>query len=969
MRRAFLVSVLVCIASVVTCGAQDPYKPYSPPATERENTFAFAEKPAIRLVEKDRYEITFAVTANCDVTADIVDPSTGSGQAAKVVRHLGAGVLGANAPAPFQKNSLKQKISWDGKDDLKWYVKEPGKLKARIRLGLKPVFDKRLGGTSGKNIPGMILGIAAGPDGVYVFNQPGLFAHTTIRKFDHDGDYVCSLTPPPKDLPESKLAGMGYVEYEKGKKAIHGPDVNREIGGGSWLPCMNAGLVESIQPAVAGNRILYATKGTTHGTKSMLHYTYTDGSTDVPGMKGTTLVAGGMVKHNNPRLAASPDGKKVYLSNVGLGHGSGGSAVMVRPVSGAEPATPFAGDPRKPGSDNAHLNGSEGIDTDAEGRVYVVDSKNNRIQVFSPDGKYLKTIKVERPLLVLVHKKTGAVYVTHQGRVRGKSVGRVTKLESFENPREVFHFDGLMGMMALDSWSAKPRLWSCGTPYGRSYLSKGYAGPEHLTVWEERGNTFEKVADFHTEAKKEAGKYWFGRWNGIGTLSNSKAVCDPTREKLYYGNRHIFDLKTGVYEGQFKVNSNQFDEVAFDKRGYMHGHQNPKDKVPCVWRVDPATGERKEGREKESRRTYTVTEYKECPYDYGVQRASAFSGGWHGALELKDQHGAKGFQDGFGVNMQGDIVVDSIIYYVPKMQDSIRDPVLAGNQDRLNSGIWSEEQNAYNAFLKSIEDAKKAGEEVYFVRRQPGIPLWGATVWTFDRSGELLKGPAGAVGDLINGVHIDEDRAIYFVSARPRLYSDVMFLGGRAGTLGAPEDGSNRWPFTGTLVKIKPNSDFKVLKRNATVPLDTFPKRPTEFATIDFPNDQHSKTGTHCWIEGAEWLYAGEAPIISTGCTCPSSRFHLDWYKRTYLPESYRHSIGVIDTNGNLIMHIGRFANFDSAPGGKDGCRPGDTDIGMTNVRYIGGTDNYLAFEDWGERLVVLKLDYHAEETAAIMMQ
>jgi hypothetical protein len=85
-----------------------------------------------------------------------------------------------------------------------------------------------------------------------------------------------------------------------------------------------------------------------------------------------------------------------------------------------------------------------------------------------------------------------------------------------------------------------------------------------------------------------------------------------------------------------------------------------------------------------------------------------------------------------------------------------------------------------------------------------------------------------------------------------------------------------------------------------------------------------------------------------------------------YVPESYRHSIGILDTNGNLIMHLGRYANFDSAPGGKDGCKPGGTDIGLTVVRYIGGTDNYLAFEDYGERLVVLKLNYHAEETVGI---
>ena len=75
-----------------------------------------------------------------------------------VVRHLGSGVLGANAPAPFQRNSLKQTISWNGKGD-------------------------------------------------------------------HDGNYVRTLVPPPANMPEEKLQGLGFVEYEAGRKALHTPDL------------------------------------------------------------------------------------------------------------------------------------------------------------------------------------------------------------------------------------------------------------------------------------------------------------------------------------------------------------------------------------------------------------------------------------------------------------------------------------------------------------------------------------------------------------------------------------------------------------------------------------------------------------------------------------------------------------------------------------------------------------------------
>jgi len=39
----------------------------------------------------------------------------------------------------------------------------------------------------------------------------------------------------------------------------------------------------------------------------------------------------------------------------------------------------------------------------------------------------------------------------------------------------------------------------------------------------------------------------------------------------------------------------------------------------------------------------------------------------------------------------------------------------------------------------------------------------------------------------------------------------------------------------------------------------------------------------------------------------------------------------------------------------------------MAHVMYVAGTDNYLCLSDMAnERVTVLKLDYHAEETAGI---
>jgi hypothetical protein len=874
--KAILLGVALSLQIVATAG-EEFHKPYSPPCVERENVFEFTEKPAMKFLGDDRYEITFAVKGYCDATVAIIDPDPGKelvkGRGV-VVRHLASGVLGPNAPAPFQKNSLKQKIYWDGKCDLDDYVREPGKLRVRVMLGLKPEFDKRLGGTSAKNLPGGVGGLAAGPDGVYVFMMPGMFSHGSIRKFDHDGNYVHSLTPPPADLPENKLGGMGFVEYESGKRAMLGPDLTDSINhSAAYLPTLNYGLVGTCQPALAGNRLLYTNQGQMPGSpQSNIHYTFTDGSTDLRGMKGLMLVKsessmrgpGGGPFHQNPRLATSPDGKTAYIA--GLSKSSKGAistCVYARSLESEEPGRLFAGEFDKPGSDNNHFGGVQGLDCDTEGRVYVADMVNNRIQVFAAEGKYLKTIPMDRPNLICVHKKTGAIYVLHQARVQGKSVPRVTKLASFADPREELHFDGVTGMMALDSWSEKPRLWFSGFTDGRfvAAMFKDYKGPNSVTIWEERGKTFEKFADFEADARKDAGANWIGRWHGIGSLSGSKTICDPTREKAYYAKSHIFDLRTGTYEGSVR-HPGSTDDIAFDKRGYMHAHFNPCFFIQGSGRFDPAAGSLVQERGEK------YLKYPECPYDYGIEK-----GALRGILPTKDQAGAKGFQDGLGVNMKGDVAVQTNIYHVPKMDDEAKEFALQGSAATTAAGHYNEEELAYSQFLRSIQEAEKRGEAVFFIKRSPGIALSGGTVWTFDSYGELHKECAVIAGDLVNGVMLDEDLSVYFVSARPQVYAGRPFLYGRGGHFGDPK--SKRLPFTGTFIKTKPDALCRLLYKKSAIPLDPIPARPPELAAIDFPDDQADNNGD-CWVDGAEWLYAGASPISNVGCSCPAQRLHLD---------------------------------------------------------------------------------------------
>ena len=150
------------------------------------------------------------------------------------------------------------------------------------------------------------------------------------------------------------------------------------------------------------------------------------------------------------------------------------------------------------------------------------------------------------------------------------------------------------------------------------------------------------------------------------------------------------------------------------------------------------------------------------------------------------------------------------------------------------------------------------------------------------------------------------------------------------------------------------------------IPMDALPNRPPELMDVNYMEEAYMHKGSWCWVEGAEWLYAGASPIVSVSCSCPTQRMHLDWYKRVFVPEAYRHSFGVLDTAGNLIMHLGKYGNYDSGFGAKSKIPVGGDNIGVYIPRFIGGTDNYLVFCDWGERLVVLKIAYEAEESAGI---
>jgi len=213
--------------------------------------------------------------------------------------------------------------------------------------------------------------------------------------------------------------------------------------------------------------------------------------------------------------------------------------------------------------------------------------------------------------------------------------------------------------------------------------------------------------------------------------------------------------------------------------------------------------------------------YPEVPYDYGAQGLRNPLGG---VIATKCQPGAKTFQDGLGVNMRGEVVVESNIYYVPRMEEEGWTFGAAGILERTKRGEYSDAKwGNYAAVDKRDSGQREArGRGVLHPAATRG-PLAGATAWTYDRTGELRQGPAVVAGKLFGGVQMDEDGFIYFANSRQKLVGDKPFLAGKAGLNGS-QDRTD--PFTGTLIKTKGKAKFLSMK--ATVPLPEPPGRPPD---------------------------------------------------------------------------------------------------------------------------------------------
>jgi len=179
-------SVLIFAGAVVLAASDlDEFK------VKREAVFEFAKKPSVTRAG-DTVTIAFETKGVCDVTVAIED------EQGAIVRHLACGVLGPNAPEPFQKNTKQQAIVWDGKNDKGEYIDEKDRVTVRVSLGLEPRFERALYWTPYKRTAATDPIVVACPEGVLVYEGR---LYDMVRLYDHDGGSVRTVSPFPVAWP------------------------------------------------------------------------------------------------------------------------------------------------------------------------------------------------------------------------------------------------------------------------------------------------------------------------------------------------------------------------------------------------------------------------------------------------------------------------------------------------------------------------------------------------------------------------------------------------------------------------------------------------------------------------------------------------------------------------------------------------------------------------------------------------
>jgi hypothetical protein len=578
------------------------------------------------------------------------------------------------------------------------------------------------------------------------------------------------------------------------------------------------------------------------------------------------------------------------------------------------------------------------------------------VQIFSPGGKLLKSLRTSKPAWIRVQKKTGDIHVfswpangiSNAIHRKAKSKVNVRKFKNtlthygpFENPAkkavypmpsEKLDFGGMVSFgtpfrVEIDSWSKDFRLWMTPNKHKVTAFEVGYYGGgtiarEATGTWSGDGVKIltydgkkpKLIRNFASEVTKR-----FTRAKPPD-FSRQRLYFNPRDRKLYVAEDSSFGksfkdmLRVTPETGKVKRINLPFDaeDMCFDQKGLAYLRTDT-----IVLRYDSRT-------------------WREVPWDYGEERHhvqfSSIGGGKStraiAGLGTPGRRPVCWHQGGMFVNAKGHLVVSCT--------------------------------SRAKAAQRQIGVKARVGEirgKPYTPALYPGRVRHGE-VHVWDQHGKLIYEDAIPGLTWLCGTYIDREDNIYVLADSTRAFGGKKYFN----------------EMTGTVMKFKPKKG-KLISASGRAPVrlskENRPKR--------LPEVSGGSTGT-AWVENAEWVFGAagwfgfNTARAGGGCDCWHSRFCVDYLARSFVPEVERFSVAILDSNGNVITRIGRIGNVDDGrpldvKGGPPKPRAiGGDEIALFHAAYVGTeTDRRLFIHDAGNgRILSVTLGYHVEQKTAL---
>ena len=535
LRSSAIVLCLAMLTAQALAGdASTPQAFRTAPTVTKDNAKVFVE---------------FAVAQKTDVEVAIV---TAKGE---VVRHLAAGVLGAETPppAPLQPG-LAQKLEWDGKNDFGELVPDSASCSARVRAGMSVKLDAIAGGDpyaffskemgAGDHFIWKITGMDVKADGsVFVMGNSNNYGPPAIRQYAADGTYKRTVYPFPAGKPVDTVQGWGVNvradgTYAPGYSDLASPALSRipiaatRSGCASLLPSPDKDAVTVSllaawdKPTNLGALINIGTDGTLQDNKS------TPVFADAP--KPDNL-AGPLT------CAYSPDGKFMYVNGIfsytddkttavqSTGFWRDGQVWKVDLAT--RKSTVFfsldekdvVGDMKdRRTSPIGHLTrytpfaALQGLAVDDKGNVLIGDRQNKRVVALDPAGKLIREIPVLYSDALALDPASHALYVTTRtGDVYTKGEVKLLKFNDWTKDTEPS-----ITRTICPSYGYSPRTFLGACRSGTDTLVWLAYTTLPVHIYKDKGNAFDLFKDFYEAGPQRA-------------LDLQHIVADPRTDHLY----------------------------------------------------------------------------------------------------------------------------------------------------------------------------------------------------------------------------------------------------------------------------------------------------------------------------------------------------------------------------------------------------------------------------------------------------